>query len=203
MKKVLLGLLLVVAVLSANAQVTILGSRYQTATPSGSCALPNYLTVVTAGAGAGLYQCISGSWTKYGVAGTGLTGAGNLSPLFTTSVTSQTLNFTANAAVAANAGLFGPSSGGAGAYSFRALVLTDLPALPVQVLKGSLTYTVATSDTATIPGVTSTSGCVFSPTSTTTDPTAFVSAVAANAVTITHVATTVSGGTVSLLCTPN
>ena len=56
--------------------------------------------------------------------------AGNLSPLFTTSVATATttpaLTFTASTA-AQNAVLAGPATGGTGAYSFRALVSADIP----------------------------------------------------------------------------
>lgn len=58
--------------------------------------------------------------------------AGSLSPLFTTSVATPTttpaLTFTASTA-AQNSLLAGPSSGGTGAYSFRAIVTADVPTL--------------------------------------------------------------------------
>jgi hypothetical protein len=59
--------------------------------------------------------------------------AGDLSPLFTTSVATDTttpsLSFTLSNA-AQNSVFAGPASGGAGAPSFRALVALDIPALP-------------------------------------------------------------------------
>jgi hypothetical protein len=58
--------------------------------------------------------------------------AGNLSPLFATSVATATstpaLTFAASTA-AQNSVLAGPATGGTGAYSFRALVAADIPAL--------------------------------------------------------------------------
>lgn len=57
--------------------------------------------------------------------------AGSLSPLFTTAVATSTttpaITFTANAAVGPNLVLAGPSSGGSGTYTFRALVTADIP----------------------------------------------------------------------------
>jgi hypothetical protein len=56
--------------------------------------------------------------------------SGNLSPLFTTSVATATTTpaqtFTASTA-AQNSFLAGPSTGGTGAYSFRSIVIGDLP----------------------------------------------------------------------------
>ena len=75
-----------------------------------------------------------------------------------------------------------------------------------QVVKGSLTFTTATTDVATVAGATSSSHCTFSPTNLTAaaDTLAdFVSTKATNAITITHSATTASGGTVDILCTLN
>jgi hypothetical protein len=70
--------------------------------------------------------------------------SGNLSPLFTTSVATATstpaLSFTASTA-AQNAFLSGPSTGGTGAYSFRAIVLADLPSLSANTVLGALTAT--------------------------------------------------------------
>jgi hypothetical protein len=75
-----------------------------------------------------------------------------------------------------------------------------------QVFKGSLTFTVATTDVATVTGATSSSHCTFSPTNLTAaaDILAdFISTKATNAITITHSATTASGGTLDILCTVN
>jgi hypothetical protein len=62
--------------------------------------------------------------------------AGTLPPLFTTSVATATttpaLSFTASTA-AQNSFLAGPSTGGTGAYSFRGIVLADLPTFQVTV----------------------------------------------------------------------
>lgn len=76
-----------------------------------------------------------------------------------------------------------------------------LPAYP-----GTGTYTTATSDTFTVTGATSSSHCTFSPTNSTAAAATvvgYISAVSTNSVTITHVATTASGGTVDILCTSN
>ena len=75
-----------------------------------------------------------------------------------------------------------------------------------QVVKGSGTFTTATSDPITVTGATSSSHCTFSPTNVTasTDLLAdFISAKATNSITVTHSATTASGGTVDVICTLN
>lgn len=70
--------------------------------------------------------------------------AGDLSPLFTSGVangaTTPALTFTASSA-AQNAGLFGPASGGAGAYSFRLMQNVDLPTQSANTVLGALTAT--------------------------------------------------------------
>lgn len=74
------------------------------------------------------------------------------------------------------------------------------------VLRGTLTLTTATTDSATITGVTSSSNCTFSPTNSTAaaaTTVAFVSSVSTNTVVIGHVATTASGGTLDIHCTVN
>jgi hypothetical protein len=73
-------------------------------------------------------------------------------------------------------------------------------------VRGTGTYTTATSDAITVTGATTSSICTFSPTNAlaaaaTVIP--FISSVAANSVTISHVATTASGGTVNIICTIN
>lgn len=73
-------------------------------------------------------------------------------------------------------------------------------------LIGTLNLTTATSDSATIAGVTSSSHCVFSPTNSTAAASTvagYVSAVGTNSVTIAHVATSASGGTMNILCSVN
>jgi hypothetical protein len=73
-------------------------------------------------------------------------------------------------------------------------------------VSGTGTYTTATSDAFTVTGATSSSHCVFSPTNSTAAATTvlgYVSAVAANLVTISHAATVASGGTVNIVCTVN
>jgi hypothetical protein len=73
-------------------------------------------------------------------------------------------------------------------------------------LRGTLTLTAAGSDAATVTGATSSSVCVFSATNSTAATniaSTFISAVAANAVTVTHVATSDNGGTLNILCTQN
>lgn len=70
-------------------------------------------------------------------------------------------------------------------------------------IKAQVTTTAATSDAITVTGVTSTSNCTFSPAnaSAATDvATSFISAVAANSVTLTHTAT--AGMIYNLQCTP-
>ena len=75
------------------------------------------------------------------------------------------------------------------------------------VVRGTLTMTTAASDVATVTGATSSSVCTFAPTNTTAAASstvlAFISAVAANAVTISHAATVASGGTLNVICTIN
>lgn len=69
------------------------------------------------------------------------------------------------------------------------------------VLKGTLTTTAATSDALTITGLATTSVCTFSATNSTAATniaTSYVSAVAANSVTLTHTAT--ASMTYSFLC---
>ena len=70
----------------------------------------------------------------------------------------------------------------------------------------ALTFTTATSDSATIAGVNANSHCTFSPTNSTAAATTtlgYVSAVSAGSVTISHAATVASGGTVNIICTSN
>jgi len=72
-------------------------------------------------------------------------------------------------------------------------------------INGTVTFTTATSDNATINGVTASSHCVFSPTNATAAAAttiAYISSIGANTVTFTHVVTTASGGTESIQCTP-
>jgi len=86
------------------------------------------------------------------------------------------------------------------------LCVTSAGLLSVCNVSGSLTYTTATSDTATVTGATSSSHCTFSPTNATAAAATvvgYISAVTTNSVTITHVATAASGGTVNILCTIN
>lgn len=68
--------------------------------------------IISQGSGAAIWATLSAS---------------NLSPLFTSSVsTAAAITFTASTA-AQNSVLAGPSSGGTGAYTFRALVNADMP----------------------------------------------------------------------------
>lgn len=75
-------------------------------------------------------------------------GAGNLAPLFTTNVSAPTSNpgltFTASTA-AQNSFLAGPSTGGTGAYSFRAIVAADIPTLNQSTSGNAATSTLAVS----------------------------------------------------------
>jgi hypothetical protein len=92
------------------------------------------------------------------------------------------------------------------APTISAANMTSFPASSNNAVSGSLTYTTATSDTATVTGATSSSHCAFSPTNATAAAItvlAYISSVTTNAVTITHVATTASTGTVSIVCTKN
>jgi hypothetical protein len=71
-------------------------------------------------------------------------------------------------------------------------------------VRGTLSLTTATSDTASITGVTSSSVCTFSPTNATAAAAtviAYVSAVSTGSVTITHAATVANGGTLNIICT--
>lgn len=71
-------------------------------------------------------------------------------------------------------------------------------------VRGSGTFTTATSDAFTVTGATASSNCTFTPTNTTAAAAtviAFISSVTTNSVTISHVATTASGGTVNIHCT--
>ena len=80
------------------------------------------------------------------------------------------------------------------------------PSVGTVVVTGSGTYTTATSDIFTVTGATSSSHCTFSPTNVTASADLladFISTKATNAITITHSATTASGGTVDILCTVN
>jgi hypothetical protein len=80
--------------------------------------------------------------------------AGDLSPLFTTTesttTTTPALAFVASTA-AQNAVLAGPVSGGAGAYSFRALAAADIPALLSGVV-GQIPYFSTTTGITTEAG---------------------------------------------------
>lgn len=80
-----------------------------------------------------------------------------------------------------------------------------VPVCAVAVPRTSLTFTSSTTDTATVTGVLSTSLCgatATNATAATNFATTYVSAISANSVTVTHV-TGASGGTVSLVCSPN
>jgi hypothetical protein len=71
-------------------------------------------------------------------------------------------------------------------------------------VRGNLSLTTATSDTASITGVTTSSACTFSPSNSTAAAAtviAYVSAVTTNSVMITHAATTANGGTLNIICT--
>ena len=75
-----------------------------------------------------------------------------------------------------------------------------------QANPGSGTYTTAASDSFTVIGATAASHCTFSPTNATAAAATvvgYISAVGTNSVTITHVATSASGGTIDILCTAN
>jgi hypothetical protein len=72
-------------------------------------------------------------------------------------------------------------------------------------LVGTVTLTAATSDAATVTGVTSAGHCWFAATNATAAAntvTPSIGTPTTNSVTITHVATTASGGTMNVFCTP-
>jgi hypothetical protein len=74
------------------------------------------------------------------------------------------------------------------------------------VYVGSGTYTTATSDAFTVTGATSSSHCTLTPTNATAAAAtvaAYVSSKSANSITVSHVVTTASGGTVDIHCTAN
>lgn len=76
----------------------------------------------------------------------------------------------------------------------------------IPILRGTLSLTAATTDSATITGVTTSSICTFSPTNSTAAAAtvlAFVSSVSANTVVIGHAATVANGGTLNILCSLN
>lgn len=73
-------------------------------------------------------------------------------------------------------------------------------------VRGTGTYTTATSDAVTVTGATASSNCTLTPTNATAAAAAviaFVSSVTTNSVTISHAATVASGGTVNVHCTLN
>lgn len=87
------------------------------------------------------------------------------------------------------------------AATFIASGITIIP-----TLRGTLSLTTATTDSATIAGVTTSSKCTFSPTNSTAAAAtvlAFVSSVSANTVVIGHAATVANGGTLNILCSVN
>lgn len=89
MKLRLLILLLFTATVSAMAQPAQGPVVYQNYTATGTCSLPNFLTVVTSGAGAGVYQCKGSplTWQSVGSTGfvTSLTTNGTSGPATATS----------------------------------------------------------------------------------------------------------------------
>jgi hypothetical protein len=89
--------------------------------------------------------------------------SGNLSPLFTTSVATSTSTpaqtFTASTA-AQNSFLAGPFSGGAGAYSFRSILVVDLPtAIPLANLATQSANTVLGALSSTTPSALAVPSC--------------------------------------------
>jgi hypothetical protein len=122
-------------------------------------------------------------------------GPGILAPTRCISFIYDGTDFRGTPQVAFSSGLTESDSGGI------ATVTVTNPAV-----SGTGTYTTATSDAFTVTGATSSSHCVFSPTNSTAAATTvlgYVSAVAANLVTISHAATVASGGTVNIVCTVN
>ena len=95
--------------------------------------------------------------------------------------------------------------GGTGVNSTATFPSSGTVAVTSQLaLKGTLTTTAATSDNVTITGVTGTSVCLLAATNAsaaTNIATTYISAVAADTVTVTHTAT--ASMTYNLLCTPN
>ena len=90
--------------------------------------------------------------------------------------------------------------------TYKGVQIASSSGVATQIFKGSLTFTTATTDVGTVTGATSSSHCTFSPTNVTASADLladFISTKATNAITITHSATTASGGTVDILCTVN
>jgi hypothetical protein len=122
-------------------------------------------------------------------------GPGTLAPTRCISFIYDGTDFRGTPQTAFSSGLTESDSGGI------ATVTVTNPAI-----SGTGTYTTATSDAFTVTGATSSSHCVFSPTNSTAAATTvlgYVSAVAANLVTISHAATVASGGTINIVCTVN
>lgn len=118
-----------------RAQPYIPAVRFVSADPSGSCSnSPPLRYNYTNGK---LWGCENGTWTQINGGGSGSgtvtsVSAGNLSPIFTTSVATPTvtpaLSFTLSS-FAQNGFLAGSSTGGAGAPTVRAITCNDQPAL--------------------------------------------------------------------------
>ena len=90
--------------------------------------------------------------------------------------------------------------------TYKGVQIASSSGVATQIFKGSLTFTTATTDVGTVTGATSSSHCTFSPTNVTASADLladFISTKATNSITITHSATTASGGTVDILCTVN
>jgi hypothetical protein len=155
--------------------------------PNSGSILTNSVTFNSSGSGGASPQAFNGS-AAITISYNTLGAAPTASPTFTGTVT-----LPGTYVVGANT-IAQPSNAGT-------LALTNQIAV-----SGAGTYTTATSDAFTVTGATSSSHCTFSPTNATAAASTvvgFISAVGTNSVTISHVATTASGGTVNILCTPN
>ena len=78
--------------------------------------------------------------------------------------------------------------------------------LTANIAKGSITYTTAATNSGTVTGATANSHCTFSATNAIAAgdiANDYISTKATNSITITHTGTTVTGGTVDVICTLN
>lgn len=99
-----------------------------------------------------------------------------------------------------------PDTTGVHSVDMTAAAVVKVTSCTGCVLTGTITYTTATSDNATVTGATASSHCWSFPTNATAAANTvvpYVSSVTTNTVTITHVVTTASGGTANVFCTPN
>src|SRR5882724_8236520 len=129
-------LLFIFALCTAAAAQNVSGANTRTirfaGAPTGTCQQFSYAANNATGS---FYDCLAGTWFLVGPAGGGSGtvtsfSAGNLSPLFTTSVATATttpaLSFSLSNAAAHT--FFGNNTGSTGAPAFAAITSADLPA---------------------------------------------------------------------------